>query len=214
MHDTNLQKIEIPTESLNSFFSTFAKQQQKRTMNTLDLIIILPIAVGFIFGLFKGLIKELTSLMAIFLGIYGARYFSPTVGSYLIEKFGISANKAQPLSYLVLFIGIVIALLFLASALNKIAESIALGGFNKFLGGVFGALKLALILSVLLNIFNTLDSQFPIVNAETKTESIAYKPMLKLAPTLWEETKKHTLPNPISSDEESESNKDTRDTNF
>jgi len=35
-------------------------------MNSLDLIIIIPIAAGFIFGLFKGLIKELTSLAAIF----------------------------------------------------------------------------------------------------------------------------------------------------
>jgi hypothetical protein len=41
----------------------------------------------------------------------------------------------------------------------------------------------------LLNAFHVLDSKISIVNAETKTESILYKPMLQLAPQLWEEVK-------------------------
>ena len=49
-------------------------------MNTLDLVILIPIAVGFVFGLFKGLIKELTSLAAIFLGIYAANIIITMVG--------------------------------------------------------------------------------------------------------------------------------------
>ena len=41
-------------------------------MNTIDFVILIPILIGFVFGLFKGFIKELASLAAIFLGIYGA----------------------------------------------------------------------------------------------------------------------------------------------
>jgi membrane protein required for colicin V production len=61
------------------------------------------------------------------------------------------------------------------------------------LGGVFAALKYALIVSVLLNIFDALDSKLPIMKAKTKVESIGYKPILKLAPALWEKTKKEKV---------------------
>ena len=75
--------------------------------------------------------------------------------------------------------------------LDKVFDSMSLGGLNKFLGGLFGALKYALIVSILLNVFDALDSRFPIIKAKTKAESIGYKPLLKLAPALWEETKKN-----------------------
>ncbi len=63
----------------------------------------------------------------------------------------------------------------------------SLGGLNKLLGGFFGGLKYALIVSVLLNVFDAIDSKFPIVEPETKSNSFGYKPMLKLAPALWDE---------------------------
>src|ERR1035437_2544606 len=160
-------------------------------MHTLDLLLLIPIVLGFVFGLFKGLIKELTSLAAIVLGIYGAKLFAPAVSGLLIHTFHFSGKTALPLSYLLLFILIALGLLFIANMLDKIFESMALGGLNKFLGGVFGAFKYALIVSVLLNVFDSLDSRLSIINGRTKMESIAYKPILRLGPKLWEETKKH-----------------------
>jgi len=158
-------------------------------MNTLDLVLIVPIVLGFVFGLFKGLIKELASLAAIVLGIYGARLFAPSVSQFLIHNLKFSEKTALPLAYLFLFIGIGILLLFIAKALDKVFDSIALGGLNKFLGGVFCALKYALIVSVLLNVFNGLNSKLSLIKSKTKAESIAYKPLMNLAPTLWDEAK-------------------------
>lgn len=159
-------------------------------MNTLDLILLVPVALGFVFGLFKGLIKELASLAAIVLGIYGAKLFAPSVSSFLISKLAFSSKTALPLAYLFLFIGIGIALLLLAKMLDKIFDSVALGGLNKLLGGLFAALKYALIVSVLLNVFDALDSKLSLIKSKTKTESIGYKPLMNLAPKLWEETRK------------------------
>jgi len=158
-------------------------------MHTLDLFLLIPIVLGFVFGLFKGLIRELTSLAAIVLGIYGAKLFSPFISGFLIHKMDFSARTAQPLSYLLVFIAIALGLLMLANMLDKAFDSMSLGGVNKFLGGLFGALKYALIVSVLLNVFDSLDSKVPLIKEKTKTESIGYKPLLKLGPTLWAETK-------------------------
>lgn len=159
-------------------------------MHTLDLILLIPITLGFVFGLFKGLVKELTSLVAIVLGIYGAKLFAPFVSGFLVHKLDFSAKTAVPLAYLFIFIAIAFGLLLIANMLDKIFDSMSLGGLNKFLGGVFGALKYALIVSVLLNVFDSLDSRFTLINMKTKEESIGYKPLLKFGPTLWDKAKK------------------------
>jgi membrane protein required for colicin V production len=161
-------------------------------MNSLDLFLLIPITLGFIFGLFKGLIKELISLVAIIAGIYGAKLFAPLVSEILITTFSFSPTTAHPTAYIILFIAIGIGLLLAANAIDKIFDSLSLGGLNKLLGGIFGALKYALIVSVLLNIFYALDSRFNIVKQQTKENSIAYKPLMKFGPALWEETKLHS----------------------
>lgn len=171
-------------------------------MNTLDFLILIPIAVGFIFGLFKGLIKELTSLFAIFIGIYGAKLFAPVVSEILIQSFQFQPKTATPIAYLILFIVIAVLLMLLANLIDKIFDSLSLGGLNKLLGGVFGALKYALIVSVLLNVFNALDSRFSLISSELKSESLGYQPLMKLGPVLWEETKNVKMINKAKTDEE------------
>jgi membrane protein required for colicin V production len=158
-------------------------------MHTLDLILLIPIVLGFVFGLFKGLIKELTSLAAILLGIYGAKLFAPPISDFLIHKFAFSTKTALPLSYLFLFLAIAVGLLIVSKMLDKLFDSMSLGGLNKFLGGLFGAIKYALIVSVLLNVFDSLDNHFTIIKPKTKAESIGYKPLLNFGPTLWDMSK-------------------------
>ncbi len=158
-------------------------------MSILDIFIITPIILGFIFGLFKGLIKELTSLAAIILGILGARLFEPQVSGLLLSWFDMQPGMAQAVSYLILFVGIAVILLIIANMLDKLFSAIALGGLNKFLGGMFGALKFALIVSVLLNVFDTFDRQFGFLEKETRNESFSYDSMLKFGPRLWDEAK-------------------------
>jgi membrane protein required for colicin V production len=160
-------------------------------MNKLDLLILLPMAVGFVFGIFKGLIKEVTSFAAILLGIYGAKLLAPVASSILVGTFHFSPVTATPLSYLILFIAIAVGLLILAKSIEKMFDSMALGGLNKFLGGLFGALKYGLIVSVLLIVINAIDTRFSFIRADTKNNSFLYQPMLKLAPTLWDESKQH-----------------------
>ena len=46
-------------------------------MNTFDLFIFIPIALGLIFGLFRGFVKEVVSLVAVVLAIVAAEMFSP-----------------------------------------------------------------------------------------------------------------------------------------
>lgn len=159
-------------------------------MNSLDIFILIPISIGFVFGFFKGLVKELTSIAAIFLGIFFSKILSPWLSQILVKSWDFSAKIAQPIAYLVIFIAVVIVLLMLARTLDKLFESMSLGGLNKLLGGVFGGLKYALILSVLLNVFEVVDSKFNFVAPETKSSSLVYMPLIHLGPKLWDDAKK------------------------
>lgn len=160
-------------------------------MNTLDIIILIPIAVGFVFGLFRGLIKELIGLVAIFLGIYGAKFLSPWLSDILVSVFSFSAKTAQPVAYISLFIVIVVLMLIIARMLDKLFDAVSLGGLNRFLGGLFGAIKFALVVSVLINVMNALEEKFDIVENETINNSLLYKPVMKIAPDLWKEFREH-----------------------
>ena len=53
------------------------------------------------------------------------------------------------------------------------------------MGGVFGALKIGLILSVLLIVFDTMNKSLPFADEDTLNDSELYAPIKALAPTLF-----------------------------
>ena len=162
-------------------------------MNSLDIFILIPIVLGFVLGLFRGLVKEIASLAAIVLGIYIAKFFSPTVSQWLIDIFNLSVSIAKPAAYLLLFVAFAVALLIVVRLIDKLLSAIALGGLNKILGAFFGTVKFALIVSVLLNVFSMFDGYFSLLDKEERDTSIIYKPLMKLAPVLWNEALKENI---------------------
>ncbi len=157
-------------------------------MNSLDVFILLPLALGFIFGLFRGLIRELASFLALVLGIYGAQYTAPQLTALVGAFFELSPKIASVLSYLLSFVVLAFLLLLLARWVDKLLALSVLGLANKLIGALFGALKLALLVSLLLNVANFFDWNFSVFSAENRKASFAYTPTLKLAPFLWNES--------------------------
>ena len=88
-------------------------------------------------------------------------------------------------SFAITFALIVLAISLLGKLFTKLADFAYLGWINKILGGVFGTLKLALILSIVLLVFDKFNNTIPFVNAEEKEKSILYEPVRKLAPMLF-----------------------------
>jgi len=164
-------------------------------MNTIDIIILIPLLLGFVFGLSKGFISEIISIAVIVVGIYGSKWLSPIMVSILTDVFKVSERLAVPLSFVVLFIAIAVALKIIAKSLNKLINSISLGGLNKLFGGIFGLIKYALIISLLLNVFQAIDAKAGLLKPELKASSILYTPLTNFAPELWDEVKEKTTAN-------------------
>ena len=154
-------------------------------MNIFDIIIAVILIYGFIRGIMKGLFVEIASLIALVAGVYGAIHFSFFVGDYLETKVSWEESYITLVSFAITFAIIVLAISLLGKILTKLADFAFLGWINKLLGGVFGALKIALIFSVIILIFDKFNSVITFVKPEDRAKSILYEPVRKLAPTLF-----------------------------
>lgn len=150
-------------------------------MNYFDIIIIIPLLWGAFKGFKKGLIIEVASLVALFLGVWGGVKFSSVSAKYLSEMFDISEKIMPLISFAVTFILIVIAVFALAKLLQKFIKMVALGLVNKITGAIFGLLKFALIISVILNLVNNVNAEVNFIAPEMKSSSLLYEPVSKIA---------------------------------
>lgn len=125
-------------------------------MNILDLIIGVILIFFAISGLKKGIIHETFYLASFIIGIYGALYFSGLVADWLATIINIGKEYISIVAFIITFLLFVFAIRLLGQAIGGIIEAINLGFIDKIGGALFGILKGALILSIIIMIFNVL----------------------------------------------------------
>ena len=155
------------------------------SINFLDIVIIIPLLLFAWQGYKRGLIIEVATLAALILGLFFAFYFSDYAANLLNEHFNIDEKYIAALSFIVTFIVVVFTVVAIGKILQKIIDIILLGFLNKAAGAVFGIVKGALILSILLLIINYFDSNQKLIKEEYKESSIFYEPIASFAPYLY-----------------------------
>ena len=150
-------------------------------MNSVDILLIIPLIFGAINGFRKGLILEIASLVALAFGIYGALHFSDFTSYYLKDQINLSENALGLTSFALTFMLIVIGVHLLGKFLNKIIQLAALGLLNRLAGMLFGLTKFLLMLIVFLFLFETLNSKFNWVSSQSLSNSILYYPIIDIA---------------------------------
>jgi membrane protein required for colicin V production len=165
-------------------------------MTVIDIVLGALLLFGLIRGLTKGLFVEVASLLALIVGVYGAIHFSHFTTEFLESRVDWSEKYINIASFAITFIIIVFAISLAGKALTKLADFAALGILNKLLGGLFGFLKIGLILSVILMMFSSMNKAIPFVDDEDIEESILYEHVRSLAPMIF--------PNIINAEEKKE----------
>lgn len=153
-------------------------------MNVLDIIFLVPILWLGYRGFQKGFIIELSSLVALILGIYIAINFSGFTASWLTDNFDISQKYLTIISFVVTFIAVVFGVFMVGKILEKFIDILLLGFINKIAGSAFGIVKAAFLISVVLWIINSLDPGEYIIKNETRKGSTLYGPVESLAPAI------------------------------
>jgi len=154
-------------------------------MNVIDIVLGALLLFGLVRGGIKGLFVEIASLLALVLGIYGALHFSNFAAEFLESRVDWSEQVINITAFAITFVIIVLAISLAGKALTKLADFAALGLLNKLLGAAFGALKIALILSIVLLLFNKLNKTLPFVNDADIEDSVLYEPIKSLAPMVF-----------------------------
>jgi membrane protein required for colicin V production len=154
-------------------------------MSIIDIVLGALLLFGLIRGAIKGFFVEIASLLALVLGVYGAIHFSSFAAKFLESKVDWNEKTINIIAFAITFVIIVLVISLAGKALTKLADFVALGILNKLLGGVFGALKIGLILSVLLIIFNKLNNTLPFMEKKDLEDSILYKPVKSIAPMIF-----------------------------
>ncbi|MCX6295318.1 MAG: CvpA family protein [Bacteroidetes bacterium] len=153
-------------------------------MNYIDILLCMPLVWGLYKGFTKGLIIEAATMVAFGLGVWGGITFSNYVASKIANGFNWHSPYLPIVSFAFTFLGIIILVYFIAKMVQRMVDGMALSAFNKIGGAVFGVLKFAMVMSVIIFMIDALEESYPTISFQTKEESLLYKPVGKIAPML------------------------------
>jgi len=146
-------------------------------MSFLDIVFGILLVWGLYKGVKNGLFVEIAAIVALIAGIYGAIHFSYITADYLSAQMDWNSRYINIAAFLITFLVILIAVHFAGRLLTKIADVALLGALNKIAGGIFGVVKVAVILGAIIIFFERATAKLNIVGEETKAASIFYEPI-------------------------------------
>jgi membrane protein required for colicin V production len=119
----------------------------ERDMNTFDIFVVVILAYSLLRGLFRGMLKEAASVAGVLGGFFLAYTFYASGAGYLT---GVVSNPAYRniLAFLAIFCVVVIVVNVVAIIVKYLMRIVFLGWLDRLGGFLFGALKGALIVSV------------------------------------------------------------------
>ena len=132
-------------------------------MNVFDVFIVIILSFCLIRGSFRGLIKELSSIIGILTGFYIAYTYYPLGERYILENIT-QASYANILSFAIIFIGTIVIITFLGILIRYFLDIVFLGWVDHVFGACFGLIKGILFASVLLTVLTIfLDDESSVV---------------------------------------------------
>jgi membrane protein required for colicin V production len=121
-------------------------------MNPFDILIIVILAYGLIRGIFRGLVREISSIIGVLGGYYAAYTYYPPVAKSL-EPWISNAAYRNILSSLLIFSVVVLIVGILAVVVKYLLNIAYLGWVDRVSGALFGIFKGGLVCCVLFIVF-------------------------------------------------------------
>ncbi len=140
-------------------------------LNYLDIIIGIVIILFGVIGIRRGIIAEIASLLALWLGINCARHFSGVVAEWLNSSFGLEHSNgiAYALSFLLAFLFMVL----IGKLASALAKNVGFGFIDKIGGFVLRLFEGLLVCGMLIMVMKTtgLDN---LIKQEDRDKSVLY----------------------------------------
>ncbi|MDP4207205.1 MAG: CvpA family protein [Bacteroidota bacterium] len=154
-------------------------------METIDLILLILLAWGAIRGFISGLIVQILSLVALMLGIWLGSEFAWLASGYLSKWLSINARLLNTVSFVLIFIGVLLGINLLARLITMSLKDTVAGRLNRIGGVLFGIVRMAFIASVCIVIINKIDPNHKLITNEKAEASVLYNPVSWVAPAIF-----------------------------
>lgn len=149
-------------------------------MNGLDVLIGIFILIGAYRGYKAGFIVEVTSLVAIILGIFVGFHLLDAAIILLKDHIDVKESILPFLAFAIVFLIVVIGVSLLGRIFKGIVENTFFGSFDQAFGAVFGILKIMFLTSIVIWLLNFVS----IIPSAWMEESILYPMVAGIAPEL------------------------------
>jgi membrane protein required for colicin V production len=146
-------------------------------MNFIDILIIIPLIYGGYKGFKHGLIIEVFTMLALFVGLYAGINFSDFVAAFLKKSFSWDSEYLPIISFTIIFLAVGAMVYFAGKTIEQMVKVVHLTPINKFFGVFFGVLKMLYIVSVILVITESYDEKSDFFPEEKKESSFMYNPV-------------------------------------
>ena len=117
-------------------------------MNPFDILIVVIVGFSLVRGLFRGLVKEISSIIGVFGGFYAGYTYYKTLGQ-LLSSIVHDEAYLNILSFLIIFCGVLIVVSVMGVIIKYLLNIAFLGWVDRIGGLIFGLAKGVLIVSVL-----------------------------------------------------------------
>lgn len=121
-------------------------------MNPFDMLVVVILAFCVIRGVFRGLIKELSSIVGVLAGFYAAYSYYNDI-AVLLSRWMVNTAYANIVSFLALFCTVFFVVSIIGVVIKYVLNIAFMGWFDRICGAAFGLVKGVLIVAVLLMIF-------------------------------------------------------------
>lgn len=110
-------------------------------MTTFDTVVLAVWGISFVYSVYKGMVREIFSLLALVSGYYAAWMFRDSVAGHL-SKIVTNQTGARVVSFIFIFLGVMILVAFIGKIVGRLMDSAGgLTFFNRVMGGIIGLVK-------------------------------------------------------------------------
>ena len=154
-------------------------------MNWLDITLLCLAGIGFVKGLFDGVIKQVVSLIALLVGIFFCTKAALWLRGYILALGLFPEQGVTVLSYVAGFLLIVGVILLAGEILTRVVGATPLSVLNHLAGGVLWLCFMMAFISLLLNGMEMIDKGSVLIPRGAKVESRFYNSVKEIIPTIY-----------------------------
>lgn len=150
-------------------------------MNWFDLIVLLIVGITLVKGAMSGLVMQLASLAGVILGAIFAGQLSNLIAPKIVEWTSASSHIIGPLSYIVAFVLIMVAIFFLGKLVESAMKALQINTANRLAGALFCSIKWLVVFSILINLIVEFDQGKRLIKEEVRENAHTYSLVKEIA---------------------------------